>query len=241
MAKLSNYLCEIPSRFFIIVGQYRQHHNATDTPYFKYLSNNFIISWIFESIGEGLCKTAITDAIGEKMKYFNLIEKQADLSNNVHNYLVKNVLHINSVTDPEASIWNHFNTHFTNIKNSIHSNSLSYISMIIFTIFGDYFFKFLFDLVTSYLYIPPARIVEDGVSKIIQYLENIKEHLFDRNKSELLEVIDYELSSKAKNHPIEFIAPNSLTELDNKQTEICYQNFLQDPQPVCLIGEELDV
>lgn len=72
-ARASNYLCEIPSRFFHIVSREKQKVdsvslNVTNKEYLTFIAEDTNPSWIREAIGESFIKTLTSDQLGEVAK-----------------------------------------------------------------------------------------------------------------------------------------------------------------------------
>ncbi len=239
IAIASNYVCEIPSRFLIVVGQYRQKANASDTPYFEFLRDKYEILWIVESVGEALLKVTVTNMLlGENIQKLDMNNAQQILANGAHNSYIKHLINKDSVTQSTASIWSHLCTHIEAVYNSDFNKPITYIKTVVATILSDYLFKFSYEVIVAYLQIPSARIAQDTAGEIIKYFKKIKEHLFDSNITEFIEFIDTEILNYKHPAQIEASSLAQSSAIDQGVNMYFEYNFFQELYKVCLIGEE---
>jgi hypothetical protein len=170
VGRVSNYVCEPFSRFFIIVSQERQKENKTDIPYIHYLKDNFKKEWVYESIGEGILKTVTTDLLGEGMKLLGIGQAIRQYTSAIDSKLLNYVAGSNVHTfSPKDSVW----TKIAVCKNVLHSDFIGYIvGSGIWVV--DNTGKFATDMITAYLMAPPSRLIQDGTGEIIKGLHHSK-------------------------------------------------------------------
>jgi hypothetical protein len=156
VARASNYICEPIARFVTIAGQSRQDDKKTHESFWDYTINNFKMSWAAEAVTSGLLKTFVTDSIGELFGRSGIPQAWRSASLSVQSSVAGAELRAGSI----FSKLNQADVNFF----SFTAGALSTLEIIS---------KIGYDMVVSYIIIPPARWAQDALNTPIKYITNL--------------------------------------------------------------------
>lgn len=198
-ARASNYICEVPARFLVLMGQKKQTANATTVSYIEFLRNNWQYQDILDATVEAIFKTFTTDYLGQLIKGLRLEHIQKTLANGVINAYVKDLTgNPEYLTSHKSSIWEELGSGISAIYEAgieEHGSSedidtfvyysfdpIAYIKAIIVIPFVKYTSHDVKSIIDAYLLAPPARFVQDTTGLLLDYLIEVKKEFFNHQE-----------------------------------------------------------
>ena len=191
-SRISNFICEVPSRFLILASMDRQKRDATEVNLFKYILQNVELLWLGEALFESFPKVFISDMLGEGVKKLGL-KNIADGKNLETHQVVMGSLGVAPIAQGlagDGKFWGHF-SHYKEQVTGAMQYMICGASMLI-----DYGTKIAYEALISYLMMPTARIIQD----LIGYFMKHQHHEDQSTKGDLAKP-NASISSKSDTCP----------------------------------------
>ena len=166
----SNLVCEVPSRFLILAAMDRQAHNATDVNFISYVYQNGKFSWLMEAAYESVPKVVVSDMLGIVIEHIGLRAVANKINLRGHEKIAA-ALGVDSIVDKLAGsgkFWQHVSYYGEKI-----TGPLKFVAWGASALW-DYSSKVGYEILVSYILMPTARCIQDGVALLSHYSDDNK-------------------------------------------------------------------
>lgn len=162
MSRASNYVCEPVARVFALISAKRQQENATGIDYFEYAKNNIGMELILQATASGFSKNIFSDQAGAFFGNTGIFTYLKSF------YIARENQFISYTIGQNGGELLYDRMH--SISQASDVNIISKFVVGTGVIALDFVFKSLYEIITTYLLAPTARIAQDSVGYLVKEL-----------------------------------------------------------------------